>query len=217
MTATNTRQALRVDTWNDIVCPWCYVGEARLAKAAVAAGDDLDVQIVPHAFELDPNHAHPEKVLDMLARKYGRTEEEARAMDARVADLARAEGLPYSSERVTFNTFDAHRLVAAAAEAGVALPVLHELQRRHFSGEADLSQPAELVAAVVAGGLGEVRAREVLAGDEFAEAVRGDEEAAREIGVTGVPFALVDRRFAVPGCGSVEQYAELLRRGAAGE
>jgi len=62
--------ALRVDTWNDIVCPWCYVGEARLARAATSL-DGVRVTIVPHAYELDPSHSHPEKVTDMLARKYG--------------------------------------------------------------------------------------------------------------------------------------------------
>jgi predicted DsbA family dithiol-disulfide isomerase len=203
---------VRVDTWNDIVCPWCYVGEERLRKAADALGADVTVEIVPHAFELDPGHAHPEKVLDMLSRKYGTSPDQARQMDSRVATLAAAEGLPYTSDRVTVNTFDAHRLVAAADEVGARLALLHALQRGHFSGEIDLSDPDALVAAASAVGLGEERARQVLDGDEYADAVREDRAAAMRLGVTGVPFTVIDQRFAIPGCADISLYETGLRR-----
>lgn len=204
---------LRADTWNDIVCPWCYVGEERLRKAAVALGPGIGVEIVPHAFELDPNHQHPERVLDMLARKYGRTEDQAREMDSRVAQLAADEGLPYTSDRVTVNTFDAHRLIAAAEEVDAKLDLLHTLQRGHFSGEIDLSDPEALVAAAAGVGLPQTRAREVLAGDDYADQVRADAATARRIGVTGVPFTVIDQRLAIPGCVDVAQYEAALRRG----
>lgn len=208
-----TDEALRVDTWNDIVCPWCYVGEARLAAAIERSG--RAVTLTPHAFELDPHHEHPEKVLDMLARKYGRTAEEARGMDARVAELAAAEGLPYTGDRVTANTFDAHRLVAAARDLGVAAEVLHALQRGHFSGELDLNDREALVAAAAGAGLPEARARAVLDSDEYADQVRADEAQARDIGVTGVPFTVVGGAYAIPGCGSAEQYDQVIERAAA--
>lgn len=205
-----TTTALRVDAWNDIVCPWCYVGEARLVRAASALSD-VAVTILPHAFELDPSHSHPEKVVDMLARKYGASPDDARGMDSRVAAMAAAEGLPYTSDRTTANTFDAHRLIAAAAEEDSSLPLLHALQRGHFSGELDLSDTGALVAVAVAAGMAEARARDVLAGDEYADAVRRDEAAARQMGATGVPFTVVDQRYAIPGCVESAQYEQALR------
>ena len=195
------------------MCPWCYVGEERLRKAAASLGPEVEVQIVPHAFELDPSHKHPEKVLDMLARKYGRSPEQSREMDGRVAALAAAEGLPYTSDRVTVNTFDAHRLIAAADEVGGRLALLHLLQRGHFSGEIDLSDADALVAAAQDAGLGEARAREVLAGEEYGDAVRADRAAAQSIGVTGVPFTVIDQRLAIPGCVDSATYEMGLRRG----
>ena len=42
---------LQIDVWADIVCPWCYVGEARLEKAAAAIAGDARVTITPHAFK----------------------------------------------------------------------------------------------------------------------------------------------------------------------
>lgn len=204
---------VRVDTWNDIVCPWCYVGEARLRKAAESLGPDVTVEIVPHAFELDPSHSHPEKVLDMLARKYGASPDQVQGMDGRVAALAQQEGLPYTSDRVTVNTFDAHRLIAAAGEVGASLDLLHALQRGHFSGELDLSDTDALIAAAVGVGLSEERAREVLASDEYADAVNADRATAMRLGVTGVPFTVIEQRFAIPGCVDTELYETGLRRG----
>jgi predicted DsbA family dithiol-disulfide isomerase len=208
---TETKTSLAIDVWADIVCPWCYVGEARLEKAAAALASEADVTIRPHAFELDPNHTHPEKVLDMLARKYGRSPDEVRSMESRVASLAEAEGLPYTSDRVSINTFNAHRLVAAGADAGVGLEILSALQRGHFSGELDLSDSEALIATVVSVGLPEARAREVLAGDEYADSVRDDQAMARQMNVTGVPFTVVNQRYAIPGAAAQEHYLKVLQ------
>lgn len=213
MTDTTAPTALRIDTWADIICPWCYVGEARL-RAAAAAGD-TPVELVVHAFELDPDHSAPERVLDMLSRKYGVAPEEAAAMDERVAELARSEGLPYTSERVTANTFDAHRLIAAAALEGRGLEVREAIQSGHFAGTVDVSDHAALADAAQAAGMSRDRAVEVLASDEHAEAVRADQRQARELGASGVPFTVVGGRLAIPGCVETSQYAEVIARVAA--
>ena len=203
---------LQIDVWADIVCPWCYVGEARLEKAAAALAGEAHVAITPHAFQLDPTHSHPEKVVDMLARKYGRSPNEAVSMDSRVADMARGEGLPYTSDRVTANTFNAHRLIAAAQnEAGRGLALLGAFQRGHFSGELNLGDADALVATASGAGFDAERAREVLAGDEYADAVHADQAQAHEYGVSGVPFTVVANRYAIPGAAAAEHYEKVLR------
>lgn len=199
-----------IEAWADIICPWCYVGEARLLRAARESG--VEVELVPRAFELDPHHGEPEPVLDMLASKYGAAPGQAAAMDDRVAGLARAEGLPYTSERMTANTFDAHRLIAGAAREGLGMDVRHAIQRGYFAGELDLADADALVAAAVSAGMDAVRAASVLDSDAEADAVRHDEAEARRLGATGVPFSVLAGRYAVPGCAEVDQYAEAIRR-----
>ncbi len=206
-------EPLRIDVWADIICPWCYVGEARLRDAALSTG--RSIELVVHAFELDPHQDQPERVIDMLSRKYGASAEQAEAMDERVAGLARAEGLPYVSDRVTANTFDAHRLIAAAAEAGLGLAVREAIQRGHFSGEVDLSSHEHLIAAAVSAGLDRDLAARVLDGEDYAASVLADEAKARELGATGVPFTVVGGRLAIPGCVETEQYAQIIERVAA--
>ena len=221
MTETETSQTphrtdpVRIDTWADIVCPWCYVGEARLRSAAEQG--DVPVELVVHAFELDSSQSQPEKVLDMLTRKYGVPVEQAQEMEQRVAALASAEGLPYTTDRVTSNTFDAHRLIAAAAESGLGLEVREAIQRGHFAGEVDISSHASLIDAAVSAGLDRDLASRVLDGEDYSAAVLADEAQARELGATGVPFTVVGGRFAVPGAVETDQYAQVIARVAAGE
>ena len=204
---------VRVDTWADIVCPWCYVGEARLRRAAESSA--VAVDLVVHAFELDPEHSEPERVIDMLSHKYGVTVEQARQMDDRVAELARAEGLPYTSDRVSANTFDAHRVIAAAAEAGAGLAVREAIQRGHFAGTVDLSSHASLIDAAVSAGMDRDLAARVLDGEEGTASVLADRAQARELGATGVPFTVVGGRLAIPGCVETAQYAQAIERAIA--
>lgn len=207
---TSAPAALRIDTWADIVCPWCYVGEARLRAAAESGA--VPVELVVHAFELDPAHSHPERVLDMLARKFGATPQDAAAMDQRVADLARVEGLPYSSDRITANTFNAHRLIAAASVDGIGLEVREAIQRGHFAGTVDISDPNALADAAAGAGMDRARAERVLSGDDYSEEVRADQARARELGATGVPYTVVGGQLAIPGCVETSQYAEVIER-----
>lgn len=213
MTETPEKTPVYIDAWADIVCPWCYVGEARLRKAAEASGVPVEFRV--HAYELDPSHGAPEKVMDLLARKFG-SAEQATQMDARVAELARAEGLPYTSDRMSASSFDAHRLIAAGAEQGLGLEVRDAIQRGHFDGSLDLSSHDHLADAAASVGLDRERAIAVLAGSEYSDQVRADQAQARELGVTGVPFTVIGERLAIPGAVDTAQYAEVIERVAAG-
>lgn len=212
VTETTAETPIYIDAWADIVCPWCYVGEARLRKAAESTGKPVEIRV--HAYELDPNHGEPENVMDMLARKFG-SAEQAKQMDARVGELAAAEGLPYTSDRVSANSFDAHRLIAAGSAEGRGLEVRDAIQRGHFDGSLDLSSHDHLADAAAGAGMDRDRAVAVLTGDEFTDQVRADQAQARELGVTGVPFTVVGERFAIPGAVDTSQYAEVIERVAA--
>lgn len=208
----NSTTELKVEVWTDIVCPFCYVGEKRLRDAAASLSADVKVTITPRAFELSPDAEGVQHVRDHLVAKFGDASR-VEQMDAQVGALAVAEGLPYTGDRLTSNTLTAHRLIAAAREeASLGLEVLHEIQRGHFDGSLDLSNEEQLIAAAVAAGFAESRAREVVAGTEYTDQVRADEATAQSFGVTGVPFTVINRRYAVPGSVAVEQFQAALQQ-----
>lgn len=205
---------MKVEIWGDLVCPWCYVGQARFRKALAGFARRDQVEVAYRSFELDPNapQAADVSVIDMLASKYGMSRAQAQAADQRVADLATAEGLPFSTDRKHGNTFDAHRLLQFAAVSGQQEAVAEGLYRAHFGGEGSIFDTASIAAVAAGAGLDADQARKVLDGTDFTDEVRADERRAAELGVTGVPFFVADGRLAVPGAQSAEVLASLLQK-----
>ena len=225
---------MHIDIWSDVVCPWCYLGARRLAAALerFAGGTELerfaggtalerfaggaDVTVRWHAFELDP--LAPAGATDLrpaLERRYGTGAFDA--MTARLVALGPADGIDYRFDLARrVNTFDAHRLVAWAADEPAGQGgIVERLFRAHFTEGADLSDHDVLAALAADAGLDPVVAAEVLAAGGFADDVRADEARARELDITGVPAFVVDDRVVIPGAQDVGTMVRVLDRVAA--
>ncbi|WP_405596406.1 DsbA family oxidoreductase [Streptomyces sp. NBC_01410] len=207
---------MRVEIWSDIACPWCYIGKARFEKGLAAFAHRDGVEVVHRSFELDPGRAKGDTapVIDMLALKYGRTREEARSMEEHVAATARSEGLGYRTEgRDHGNTFDIHRLLHLARARGRQDELLDLAYRANFAEERSVFDPEILVDLAVEAGLDADEARAVLADEgAYADDVRADEREAAELGATGVPFFVLDRRYGVSGGQPAEVFTKALEQ-----
>lgn len=209
---------MRIEIWSDVVCPWCYVGKRRLEKALAGFEHADEVEVVYRSFELDPTaprHGH-EPTTSVLARKYGRSEDEMRAMQQQLVEVAAAEGLTLRLfDNVHTNTVDAHRLLHLALETG-GPELQRELKERllaaYFLRAEDVGDHEVLTRTAIEAGLDEGRVREVLAGEEYADAVAADIAQARAYGATGVPFFVVDQRYGVSGAQPVEVFGQVLER-----
>jgi predicted DsbA family dithiol-disulfide isomerase len=193
---------LTVEIWSDVVCPWCYIGKRRLEAALERFAHRDEVEVTYRAFELDPEApVRPEGTgPERLAAKYGVTVEEAQAMNARVTGVAAEDGLEYHLDIARGgNTLDAHRLLHLAAEHGVQAEVKERLMLGYFCEGEPISDPDALVRLVAEVGVPEAEAREVLAGDRFTAEVRDDERLATQLGIRGVPFFVLGRRYGVSG------------------
>ncbi|MGW6857142.1 DsbA family oxidoreductase [Streptomyces xanthophaeus] len=211
---------MRVEIWSDIACPWCYIGKARFTKGLAEFAHRDQVEVVFRSFELDPNgpRTSPVPVVEMLAKKYGRTLEEARGMEEHVAGSARAEGLVYRTDgRDHGNTFDIHRLLHLAAARGCQEELLDLAYRANFGEERSVFDPEVLVALAVEAGLEEAEARAVLAdGSAYAAEVRADEQEAAALGANAVPFFVLDRRYGISGGQPAEVFTRALEQAWAG-
>lgn len=207
---------MRIEIWSDVVCPWCFVGKRRLERAL----DDFEhadqVEVVWRSFQLDPSapqHGH-ELTTPVLARKYGRSEDEMRDMQQQLVDLAAEEGLAFRLfETVHTSTRDAHRLLHLALEEGgleLQSRLKEALLSAYFEDAADVGDHEVLRREALALDLDPERVEEVLAGEEYAGAVAADIDAAQDLGVNGVPFFVVDRRYAVSGAQPTEVFSRLL-------
>ncbi|MER6037250.1 DsbA family oxidoreductase [Streptomyces sp. NPDC001835] len=207
---------MRVEIWSDIACPWCYVGKARFEKALAAFPHRDDVEVVHRSFELDPGRAKGDvqPVLTMLTRKYGMSEAQAQAGEDNLGAQAAAEGLDYRTrDRDHGSTFDMHRLLHFAKTRGSQAELLQILYRANFAEERSVYTEGDERLVELAGeaGLDTEAARKVLADpDAYADEVRADEREAAELGATGVPFFVLDRKYGVSGAQPAEVFTQAL-------
>jgi predicted DsbA family dithiol-disulfide isomerase len=204
--------AVKVEIWSDVVCPWCYIGKRRFEAAVERFGGD--VEVVWRSFELDPGApaVREHTATEHLAAKYGMSVEQAEASHAQMTELAAREGLEYHFERARGgNSFDAHRLIHLAAAHGKQGEAQERVMRAYFTEGVPIGDREALI------GLGEelgLDARAALESDAYADKVREDEELARRIGIQGVPFFVLDRRYGLSGAQPPEVIRQALEQAA---
>jgi predicted DsbA family dithiol-disulfide isomerase len=207
---------LQIHIWSDVVCPWCYVGKRRFERALQGFAHRDQVQVTHRAFQLDPTRPRGDASSRrrMLMSKYRRSAAEVLEMDAQMEALAAAEGLEYhlTDANLTGNTLDAHQLVHLARTHGLQDAVLERIYRAYFTEQRSLFDPESLVTLGGEAGLDESEARQALERGSFAAAVAADLNEARALGVTGVPFFVVDRRYGVSGAQQAEVFGQVLAR-----
>ncbi len=204
-----------VEIWSDVACPWCYIGKRRFERALAGFDGSDDVAVTWRSFQLDPTIPRGVRAShnQSLADKLGATVEQVAAMNQRVTELAAAEGLDYHFERyVTVNTLDAHRMEHLAKAQGLGAEMHERLFRGQFVEGAVLDDPDTLVRLAVEVALPEVDARQVVESDAYASEVAEDIEEAQALGITGVPFFVIDRRFGISGAQSSDLIRSTLAR-----
>ena len=210
---------MKVEIWSDVVCPWCYIGKRRF-EAALARFEHRDeVEVEWRAFELDPAAESATASTGAgdyaarLAAKYGTSAEQAQQMLDSMTEAAAEEGLDFHFERaVRANTADAHQVILLAAEHGVQDAVKERLLRAYFTEGEAVGDRGVLVRLAAEAGLDADEVRAALAEDRHLAEVRAEEAEAAALGVRGVPFFVVDRRYGVSGAQPAEQLLAVLER-----
>nr|WP_257998234.1 DsbA family oxidoreductase [Zhihengliuella halotolerans] len=213
MTAESPR--LKVDIWSDVACPWCYIGKRRFESALRSVPFEDQIDIVWHSYQLDPDlPAHyAGSELDYLAERKGMPRDQVAQMFEHVAAQAAAEGLRYDfSALKVANSFSAHRVLHLAAEYELADELKEALLSAHFEHGRDIGDRDELIALATDTGIALDDVVRVLDSDEFTDAVREDVASARRLGITGVPFFVLDGKYGVSGAQPAETFARALEQ-----
>ncbi|MGA8210860.1 MAG: DsbA family oxidoreductase, partial [Nocardioidaceae bacterium] len=210
---------MKVEIWSDVVCPWCHVGKRRFEAALDRFDQAADVEVVWRSFELDPGAASATSAddgpdyADRLAAKYGTDRAGAEGFMATMTQAAAAEGLDFRLDRaVRSSSFDAHQVIHLAAARGLQDVVKERLLTAYLTEGLPIGDVATLVRLAVESGLRADEVEGVLSRREYADAVRADEAEAHALGITGVPFFVVDRRYGVSGAQPAEQLLAVLER-----
>ncbi|WP_413489163.1 DsbA family protein [Carnobacterium divergens] len=201
---------MKIDIWSDFVCPFCYIGKRHLEAAL---GNEKEVEIIFHSFELDPNTAihHNEDIHQLIATKYGISYDQSKANNAHIQQMAANVGLDYDFDNMkATNSFTMHRLAQFAKEQGLGNEFVEAGMYAYFTEAAFLNDEETLVAIAKKVGLDEARTREIIHSTEYTAPVRVDETKAMELGIQSVPFFLIDDQYALSGAQPIETFKSVL-------
>lgn len=206
---------MKIEVWSDIACPWCYIGKHRLDTALSTFEHADEVEVVWRSFQLDPDAPRVSNLNlnDISALKHGFPLSQAVARNDQMRQMGAKEGLAYRFDIVRYsNSFDAHRLIHLARKHGLQSAVEDRLFAGYFGEGRAIGDHDALLALAVEAGLPEAEVRDVLAGDDFADQVRADTAEARRLNVRGVPFVVIDEKYALPGAQPVRVIGDALRQ-----
>jgi predicted DsbA family dithiol-disulfide isomerase len=214
-------QTVKVDIWSDIACPWCYLGKHRFEAAVrqlAQRGSGLEIEVEYHSFQLAPDL--PEDYSgnhdEYLAARLGWSADRVHASNRHLQSLGAPYGIDYNfaANRVA-NTRKAHELLHCAKAHGRQSEVTEQLFRVHFGEGAHVGSIDTLADIAQRTGLDRDDVVRSLQSGAYAGAVDEDRAAASRLGITGVPFFVIDRRYGVSGAQEPEAFVQMLEKVAA--
>ena len=205
--------AIKVDIWSDIACPWCYIGKRKFEAGVAAFGGDVDVEY--HSYELAPDT--PEEVkgtaLQNFVERKGVPMEQAKEMFDRVIGVAKEVDLNYDYDALqSTNTGRAHELLHYAKAHGRQVDMKERLLRAYFVEGRHVGRVEDLADLAAEIGLDREDAHRALTSREYLRAVDADKAQAREYGIPGVPFFVIEGKYGISGAQSPEVIAEALQQ-----
>ncbi len=204
---------MKVEIWSDVMCPFCYVGKHRLeqAIALMPQRDKIEVEWRSYQLQPDAKYVPGKDLVTSIAELKGVPREQMAAANKHITQMGESMGLKFDFDNAKIaNTYDALRLIKLAGKHGKANEAEESLFRAFFTEGKVVSDHRTLAAIGISLGLDKEEIDEMLISDNLADEVDADLAEAREIGIQGVPFFVLDRRFAVSGAQPVEAFTNAL-------
>lgn len=204
---------MKVEIWSDVMCPFCYIGKRHFEKAMEKLPFKNEVEVEWKSFQLNPDYhnTNNEDIYSYLANAKGMSLEQAKQMTGQVGEMAENVGLNLNfATNVPANSFDAHRFIHFAKSKGLQDEAEEALFNAYFVGAKDIAQQETLISIAEDLGLDKTETFKVLQGDDFAEAVRYDVYESQQLGIKGVPYFVIDRKYALSGAQPIEAFKQAI-------
>jgi protein disulfide-isomerase len=207
---------MKIEVWSDFVCPFCYIGKRRLEEALAQFPQRDQIEVEFKSFELDPNSPKniDKSIHEILAAKYGMSIEQAKQANQGVGQQAAGVGLSYNFDDMKpTNTFDAHRLAKFAKTQGKEAEVTEKLLYAYFTESKHIGDHTTLADIAEASGLDRQETLSVLQDkNAFANDVRIDQSIAQQYQISGVPYFIINSKYAISGAQPTSTFAGALQK-----
>jgi len=191
--------ALKIEVVADVVCPWCYLGWARLQEA-LKLRPDVKAEISWRTYQLRP--AMPQAGEDykkLMEEKFGA----ARLQEIRqnMTELGRDHALDFNFEKIekSPNTASAHRLILWAQEEGKLDAVAMGVMRAYFTEGKFIGDESVLAGIGAAAGMDRAAIVKKFASGEGKDTLAADAARNGEEGVSAVPYYVIGDTVRVEG------------------
>ncbi len=206
---------MRIEIWSDVMCPFCYIGKRNFETALAEFPEKEYIEVVWKSFQLDPtipevvNETHEE----YLVKRKGMSLDQVKGMLENVTQSAKQVGLDYHLDKsIIVNSQKAHQLIQFAKTKNLGDEVEERLFRAFFTEGKSIADIETLALLGTEIGLDETELQAAFTDDKYAYLVNQDIQEARQIGVRGVPFFVVDRKYAVSGAQPAEAFLQMLEK-----
>lgn len=207
---------IQIDIVSDVACPWCYIGKKHLEKA-IEKIDNQNITINWHPFQLDPTiPAEGYDRKEYFEKKFG-SEERTQQIYEHVSNVGRKAGIDFQFNAIprAINTIPLHKILHVAGKEGFQ----HELEERFFKAMftdgIDLSNAQELHKIMAEFGWDAAKVDNILADDEIGYHVRQEINHFQSIGVSGVPFFILNNKYGFSGAQPVDVFVNAINQVAA--
>jgi predicted DsbA family dithiol-disulfide isomerase len=210
--------AIKVDIWSDIACPWCYIGKRRFEEGARRYATTVDarpIEVEYHSFELAPDTPvdFAGSEVDFLVEFKRMPQDQVHRMLEQITSLATAEGLAYDIAALQHTrTIKAHQVLHLAKVHGLQVQMKERLLSAYFTEGRHVGHDDELADLAAEVGLDRQEVVDALRDRTYLPDVEADIEQARAYGISGVPYFVIDGRYGVSGAQAAETFAQALAR-----
>ena len=205
---------MKVEIWSDIMCPFCYVGKKNFENALEQLPFKDKIEVEWKSFQLDPTlpvEGASESTIDYLVTRKGMPKEQIEGMMNHLQQAGTAVGIEFRQDiSIPVNTFRAHRLIHFAQRQGKGSEMEEALFLAHFTEGKNVGNIEVLTELATSIGLNKEAVVALLNSEEHTQEVKNDIEEAQALGISGVPFFVVDRKYGISGAQPIDTFAEAI-------
>jgi len=205
---------MKIQVWSDIMCPFCYIAKKNFEKALENSPFKNEVEVEWKSFQLDPDlkdRSGKVSISEYFMTRKGFSAPQLKQFQDQLKNMGKAAGVTFNQDTtIAAETFTAHKLLHFAKEHNKADAMEEALFEAHFVNGKNIADVDFLVSLAQQMGLDKEKAREILNNESYSYDVKQDIMEARNLGISGVPYYLLDNKYAVSGAQSVEHFAKVL-------
>lgn len=200
---------ITVDIVSDVACPWCFVGKRRF-EAALEKWEGTPIEVNWHPYQLDPTMSNEGIGRDAyLINKFGSADNVSDMTD-RLTSAGKELGInfDFGEKWMAYNTLHLHQLLHAAGEEGFKAELKERFLKAYFEDLTPLNDSKVLYSILSDFGWDSVKVDQIVNDETIAKSVQAEIAQYQQMGVSGVPFFILNNKYGISGAQPTEAFLE---------